>query len=147
MTHALISITDFEKEKFLRGCVNQITKLVWQKVKRQKEESVFALFQVCVSCGLLSNFRDSYLERWETCLSETCLFSIWGSSYLVFCQWIDEDEWIIMELQTQIHDNISSLHLCICGIHSLVLHQALQIRSPIYCILTQDNKLTFILTS
>lgn len=28
MTHAVISIIDFEKEKFLRGCVNQITKLV-----------------------------------------------------------------------------------------------------------------------
>ena len=45
MTHAVISIIDSEKEKFLRGCVNQITKLVWQKGKRVKEESVYAPFQ------------------------------------------------------------------------------------------------------
>ncbi len=49
MTHAEISIANFEEGKFRRGCVNQITKPVWQKVKRQKEESAYAPFQGCVS--------------------------------------------------------------------------------------------------
>lgn len=48
-------ISDFQKEKFLPGHVNQITKVEWQKVERQKCGNSFSKL---LSYWWLCNSRD-----------------------------------------------------------------------------------------